>query len=485
MTPSHALALALIPFLALAGAVAATWSQRVRDVFFFVMVTLAVVSERMEVNFFSQAWYRGTTRGLQITLIEIVAFGLLLGCWLGRRDDARRWFWPASFGVMLAYFLYAVVSVVTSEPKPFGAFELSRMLGAMIIFLAAAAYVRTRREWTLLLIALGCVVGFEGLWALKQRFITRLDRVAGTLDHANSLSMYLCLTVPPLVAGAFGGWSRPLRWFCAAAAGLGTVGVLLTLSRAGIPVLAVAILGVIATCASWRLTASRIAVRAGLLLAAVALLAVLWPKIEERYATATLEEEYFDPTIDGRGIYLRLAGLIVTDHFFGVGLNNWSYHVSRTYGQRLGFRFMDYDYLTSIYGTADDEVYANSYLAAPAHNLAALTLGELGVPGLALFALLWGRWFWMGAAFIRLPRGEPMRVLGVGLFFGVCGIFGQSLTEWVYRQTPILYTFYIMLAALASLTARRRELRNAAPAIGREPEDALVVRPAASVAGRV
>ena len=122
---------------------------------------------------------------------------------------------------------------------------------------------------------------------------------------------------------------------------------------------------------------------------------------------------------------------------------------------------MDYDYLTSIYGTEDDEVYANSYLAAPAHNLAALTLGELGVPGLVLFALLWARWFWMGAAFLRLPRVEPMRVLGVGIFFGICGIFGQSLTEWVYRQTPILYTFYILLGALASLTALRREAASA------------------------
>ena len=47
----------------------------------------------------------------------------------------------------------------------------------------------------------------------------------------------------------------------------------------------------------------------------------------------------------------------------------------------------------------------------------------------------------------------PMRTMGVGIFFGICGIFGQSLTEWVYRQTPILFTFYILLGALASLTA--------------------------------
>ena len=485
MKPAHAIALMLIPFLTVAAAVAATWSRRVRDGFFFSLVTLAVFAERMEVNFFSQAWYRGTTRGLQVTLLEILAFGLLVGCGFGRRDEARRWFWPASLGLMLVYLGYAVISVVVAEPKIFGGFELSKMLGAMLLFLASAAYIRTQREWTILLVALGCAVGFEGVWAVKQHFITRLDRVAGTLDHANSLSMYLCLTVPPLVAAAFAGWSRPLRWFCAAAAGLGAVGVLLTLSRAGIPVLAVVILGTIVTCASWRLTATRIAVRVVLVLGAFALVAATWPKIEERYATASLEEEYFDPTIDGRGIYLRLARMIAGEHFFGVGLNNWSYHVSRTYGPRLGFRFMDYDYLVSTYGTDDPEVFANSYLAAPAHNLAALTLGELGVPGLLLFALLWLRWFGLGAAFIRRPRTEPMRVLGVGLFFSICGIFGQSLTEWVYRQTPILFTFYLLLGALASLTEMRRRTPREDAALEVEPENAIAVRHASLVAESV
>jgi len=471
MKLAHAIALALIPFLTVAGAVAATWSQRVRDVFFFAMVSLAVFAERMDVNFFSEAWYRGTSRGIQVTLLEILAAGLVIGCWLDRRGEERRWFWPASLGMMLLYLVYAGVSVVVSEPKIFGVFELSKMLGSILVFLAAAAYVRTKREWTLLLVALGCAVGFEGLWAVKQYFITRLDRVAGTLDHANSLSLYFCMTVPPLVAAAFAGWSRQLRWFCTVAAALGAVGLLLTFSRAGIPVLAVVVLGTIVTCASWQLTAGRIAVRAVLVLCAFALVAATWPKIEERYASATLEEEYFDPTIDGRGIYLRLAEMIAADHFFGVGLNNWSYHVSRTYGPRLGFRFVDYDYLVSIYGTSDPLLFANSYLAAPAHNLAALTLGELGVPGLVLFGLLWLRWFWMGAAFLRLPRAEPMRVMGVGLFFSVCGIFGQSLTEWVYRQTPILFTFYLLLGALASLTAVRRRSRRSGLAINASDSD--------------
>jgi len=457
MKPAHAIALALIPLITLLGALAATQSRRVRDILFFLMVSLAVFAERMDVNFFSRAWYRGTTRGLEVTLVEIMAFSLLVGCWFGRHEDERRWFWPASLGAMLLFLLYAVVSVVTSEPKIYGAFELSKMLASIVVFLAAAAYVRTKREWTWLLIALACAVGIEGMWAVKQRFFTHLDRVSGTLDHANSLSMYLCMTVPLLVTAGFGGWSRMLRWFCATAAALGAVGLLLTFSRAGIPVFVVVVVGAGLACASWRMTASRLVIRAILVVGAIALVAVSWPRMEARYTEATLEEEYLDPTVDGRGIYLRLAGMLAKDHFFGVGLNNWSYHVSRTYGRELGFHFDDYDHLVSVYGTEDAVLFSDSYLAAPAHNLAALTLGELGVPGLLLFGGLWLRWFWMGAAFLRLPREEPMRVMGVGLFFCVLGIFGQSLTEWVYRQTPILFTFYILLGALASLTALRRQ----------------------------
>jgi hypothetical protein len=86
------------------------------------------------------------------------------------------------------------------------------------------------------------------------------------------------------------------------------------------------------------------------------------------------------------------------------------------------------------------------------------------VPGLAIFALLWLRWLSMATPFLILPRGDPMRTMGVGILFCICGIFGQSLTEWVYRQTPILFTFYILLGALANLAhARRRAFAERRP----------------------
>jgi hypothetical protein len=464
------IALALIPLAAIPGAIAAAWSGRVRDIFFFAMLSLAAVAERMEVNFFSEAWYRGTTRGLEVTLVELLAFALLVGCWLGRRGAERRLFWPGSLGFLLLYFAYACLSVTFSHPRIFGAFELSKIFASILVFLASAAYVQSRREWTLLVVALGCAVGFEGVWALKQHFIMHLPRVAGTLDHANSLSMYFCLTVPLLVAVAFSGWSRRLRVFCGLCAVAACAGLILTLSRAGIPVFSAVVAGSILACASWRLTPRRIVIRALIVLGVIAMVAACWTQMGRRYSESSLEEEYFDPAVDGRGVYLRLSAAIVRDHFFGVGLNNWSYEVSRMYGPRIGYRFEDYDFLTSVYGTADDKQFADSYLAAPAHNLAALTLGELGIPGLAIFALLWMRWLSMAAPFLLLPRGEPMRAMGVGLLFCILGIFGQSLTEWVYRQTPILFTFYILLGALASLAHARRRAAIEERSAGAAPD---------------
>lgn len=459
------IALGLIPVATVVAAIGAACSRRVRALFFFLMVTLSVVSERLDVNFFSEAWYRGTTRGIQVTVVEMLAVGLLFGTWASR-SETKRLYWPGSFGLMFAFLLYCCLSVMCSQPKIFGLFELSKMLAALLVFLATAQYVRSRREWTLLIVALGCVVGFEGLWAVKQHFAMHLERAAGTLDHANSLSMYFCVSTPPLIAVACSGWSKKLKFFCGLASGLAAIGLLLTFSRAGIPVFAAAVVGTMLACASWRLSTRMIVLRLAILAGVAALVAASWGEMERRYSEATLEEEYFDPSINGRGVYLRLSEAIAKDHFFGVGLNNWSYYVSRTYGPRLGYRFVDYDYLIKVYGSADDKLFANSYLAAPAHNLGALTLGELGIPGFLLFTLIWLRWVSMGVPFIVMPRSEPMRVMGVGLLFSIFGIFGQSFTEWVYRQTPILMTFYILLGALAALA----HLRRHPPAEG--PDDA-------------
>ena len=469
MEAKDLIALALLLLAVPMGIAITTLSQRARDAAFFVMVTATVITDRLDVNFLSHYWYRGTTRGLEFSLVDLLAISVCVGSVLRPRPGEARFYWPASFGWMLVFFLYAIASVMFSDPKVYGVFELSKMVRGFFFFLAAAWYVRRQREVGILVLALCCAVCFEGVWGLKQRLIGGLERVPGTLEHENSLSMYVCLVAPIFVAAATSSLPKLLRVFSIVALGAAALCSVLTVSRAGIPIFVLVTLGAAVFCVSWRITARKLVVTALIALCIAGLAFKTWDSVKGRYAQASFQEEYLDDQVEGRGYYLRLAKVIAEDKFFGVGLNNWSFWVSKKYGVMVGRPYDDYDDLHSR--TPDAQTVADFVWAAPAHNLAALTIGELGVPGLFLFGVLWLRWFQMGLVFLFKRTPAAMQRLGVGLFFSLWGIFLHSLTEWTFRQSHIFLTFNILVGALASLCYARRHARKPVveTAVWREP----------------
>jgi hypothetical protein len=444
----------------LGGIIAASFSGRARDIAFFLMVALCAVTYKIDVNFQSHYWYRGSTRGFEVSMVDILAWSVLASSFLFPRGGGRRWFWPASLGFLLLYFLYACGNVAFSDPKIYGVFELSKILRGILFFLAAAFFIRSERELGILVFALCCAVCFEGAIAFRERVLQGIYRVPGTIDDANSFSMYLCTVSPVFVAAATSTLPKWLRWFSGAAIASATVCVVLTISRAGIPIFALVMLGTAIWCVSWRITFSKIAAIALIALCVGGLIYKSWDLLVYRYTSDSLESEYMDKgKFESRGYFLRLAKIISDDRFFGVGLNNWSYWVSKKYGVLLGTPYEDYDDLTYAPGK---QLLPSFHYAAPAHNLAALTVGELGIPGLVLFSLLWLRWFQMGASFLWPRVPDAMHRLGVGILFGACGVFLQSITEWVFRQTHIFLTFHAMLGALASLYWIKRKSRRRA-----------------------
>ena len=71
---------------------------------------------------------------------------------------------------------------------------------------------------------------------------------------------------------------------------------------------------------------------------------------------------------------------------------------------------------------------------------------------------MWLRWFQLGTRFLRdRLNPDPMHRLGLGLLFGLLGIFLQSTTEWTYRQSSIMFTLHVMMGALASLCYVKRQ----------------------------
>ncbi len=470
MESRHLVGLTLLVIAVFATTAGACLSRRLRDAAFFLMIGSAVFAERIEINFFGRWWYRGSTRGVEIAFVDIFAFAVFISSLLPALRNPSRVRWPASLGLMLLFIVYAFGSTLTIEPRLFGIFELSKLLRGVLYFLAAALFVRSERELSICVLALCCAVLIQGASLVKQKWFEGLDRVAGTLGHPNSLSMYLCMTAPIFVVAINSTLPRFVRWSSAAALGCAAFSSILTVSRAGVPTFALVVLGATAWSMTWRITFKKMATVAIVLVAAGLGGAKFWHNLQQRYEESTLSDEYLDQhTIDSRGYFLRLARIMVDDRFFGVGLNNWSYAVSKKYGKEVNTPYADYDSIPADLNSDED---LNLSFAAPAHNLCALTVGELGVPGLIIFLLLWIRWFQMGAVFLWRRKRTGIYLMGIGIFFGMLGVFLQSLTEWIFRQTPIFLTFHVLVGMLATLYFHRKEERAACrePAPVKAPE---------------
>lgn len=452
--------IAVIPMAMLGGILLAAASYRLRDLFFFLFVLLCIMTYHLDVNFVSREWYRGSTRGFEVSSLDVLSVAVLFSSLLRPRKGRSRWYWPASFGLMLVYFLYCCFSVAISDPRLFGLFELSKIIRGLIVFLAAALYVRSERELKILVLALACVAIWQGYVVLKQRYIYGYYRVEGTIGDPNSLSMFMCTTAPLLVAAFNADFPRWLKFFCGAGMMCAMLVVLLTISRAGFATLLIVMLGSTLACVSFTFNFRKIIIGGLCVALAVGMVAKAWHTIQARYDEASLAQEYKGHT-QNRGYYFTVAKAIMQDRFFGVGLNNWSYLVSNEYGPALGWHFVPYigteNYPSDVVPPGRDIDEAQ---AAPAHNLGALTVGELGIPGLLIFTLLWLRWFQMGASFLPWRVPDPTLRLGAGIFFCTWGLFCQSFTEWVYRQTAIFFTFHVLAGTLASLYYMKRQRKR-------------------------
>jgi hypothetical protein len=466
------LSLLLLPMGTIAVTLALLMRPQLRLAALFLLVAGLPACSLFDVNIFSAYWYRGSTRGFEATIFDVIALGMLFSSLLSPRGDQKRWYWPVSLGFMLLYLAYCVISTATASPWIFGVFEISKLLRGIAFFLVTALYVRRERDLSVVALGLAVAILAESALATRERLVLGVYRPTGTLFHPNSLSMYFCMAVPVLIAAGcclnFAAWIRRICWVAALA---GACTMLLALSRAGLPIFTAVCGGTLLWCGGWKPSPGRLAGGAVALVALVAVGIKAWPSIMERYHQATLQEEYFDADGESRGYYFRQAEVILQERPFGVGLNNWSYWVSKEYGRSLDMRYENYD---GLMYAPPSELMPEFRFAAPAHNLGVLTVGEVGWAGLAIFTVLWVRWMLMGAGFLFRRQVDTFHRFGVGLCFATFGVFLHSFTEWIFRQTEIFLSFHLLIGIVAALISIRRE---ATAAVATEAETATSAEP--------
>src|SRR6185503_16870146 len=103
------------------------------DLAFLVMVCFTIFAEKFDVNFFGEYWYRGTSRGIGVSLTDVLAFSILVATWIAPRYPRRGWFTPISTVFTLIYFTYCVFSTVNAMQPLFASWELVNIPRAFLM----------------------------------------------------------------------------------------------------------------------------------------------------------------------------------------------------------------------------------------------------------------------------------------------------------------------------------------------------------------
>jgi hypothetical protein len=440
--------LALVLVLTL-GRTLCTRHKVLRDACAFVFVLGTTRADMLDVNFLSREWYRGTTRGIEISWLDLLWILLLSS--LPRKR--HRPLWVPGLGPMLIFFVYNLLIVIYSEPSIFGVFELSKMFRQICVFVTIAHYVNGDQELLVIGRALVIAIGYEFIFSARSRFLWGVARAEGTLGHPNALSMYELMAVPVLIALSAAKVRQSLRQWISIAAILGAITVLLTVSRNGIFSLVIIGSFMAFACGSLRgLTRRhiRLVIATGAILGVFMIIA--YKDLQSRFETDAIGKEYSGKVWEGRGAYLVLAKYIVAREPFGCGLNNWSWCVSNRYGPLIEQYYAPY---TSTDAAPPRRrlrrhAHIDAQQAAPAHSLYAITLGETGWPGVFLYSIVWIRWFMIAAAFVRSRSSNLRHRFGVGVFGALIGALGQSFSEWEIRLTPLAFLLHILLGAASA-----------------------------------
>lgn len=399
--------------------------------FLFVMLIFMTASTFPwgDINFVSMEWYRGTTRGFELTILDLTAIMLLGVCLLSPRLKKKFTLMPYNFPVILALIFSGLLSILLTQPQIYGYFELFKWIRGAFLYLVVVNYVREEADFRLIIYALMGVIGYEALVSIKLKFIDHLYRIAGTMPHYNTLGSYANMVSAILLALIIDynekNRRRYLHYGLAILAG--AICIILSLSRGAMIAFVLSTIFIFAGSFYKIISARKLKILTAMLITGILVLSLTMRAIVYRFESAP------ESSGESREEYKQVARMMVHDHpWFGVGLNNFSHYAVTYYGPRYGL---------DEFGT-------------PAHNIYFLTLAEGGIFTFILFLLVWIRFIVLGLKTIYQKKENFMAsiVLGISCSFIVLAI--QNWLEYVYRQTQI-YFLYFTLAGLIVVSYER------------------------------
>ena len=410
------------------GYVLALNGKFIRYAFFAVLLPVMMFNQ-VSINFFSHETYRGTSRGMEVSLVYLIAGAMLIAMLLLYQkkpllpDAGSKIYW--------IYFLLCLPSLAEADNALYSWFEFWKMIMMYIVFLCTYYYLYWTRDFNTVLTSFGIVATVTFLTVVNQH-IKGIHQANGFFPHQNSMGMYMCLVAPVFFAYYFNrnkGWKRFLfsGFFLAASAAC-----MRTYSRGAMVCLPVgcAITTLLSLRYQFHFRKIQILLPIFLLCFFGALL--LLPNIIKRFENAPKES-----LMTRQNLAASAWSMMKDKPFTGVGLNNWGIKINPPYPYceyRYGNKRIAKDFKEGIVET--------SYLLVGA---------ECGFLALAAFLSWLGYYYIAACKLVKKLRRTTLFYIPAGIVGGLTAVYLQSTLEWVMKQQVNFIQMMILFAMVGIL----------------------------------
>ena len=404
----------------------------------WAMIAALTVYQGTAINFFSHEEYRGSARGMEVSVVYLIAAAIILAAVLKRKMTK---FVPSTGAFLfVVYFLLCLPSLYTAENMLFSWMEIWKMIMLYIVYLSIRAYLNATDDVKSLMRGFAVFVFYNFILVVKAH-LAGVYQPHGSFPHQNCLAMAMHLFANLffayyLAVGFRGSKLNSLAFACASAC------IVRTYSRGAIAMMPLAffVTFVLSAFVSLKVPVNRLAARImPIVIVGAVGLATMLPHIISRFKSA--------PEASGNTrIELALCAkeMMLDEPWCGVGINNWGIKINPPYeyaelAGRNTNRGEDFK----------DGIVETVYLLVGA---------ECGIPALMAMLLWFAHYLVLSISLAKRLAGTPYAAISAGIAGGLVASYVQSCLEWVLRQQMNLILLMMFFALLDHIKANARRL---------------------------
>ncbi|CAN5184866.1 hypothetical protein BH09PSE3_BH09PSE3_00100 [soil metagenome] len=365
----------------------------------------------------------GYAKGIEISLLDAIALAIFLSC----APKYRNLPFAAPLSV---YLFFLMISAAQAELPLASAFSVWQFARMMLVVAAVSSACRSDERAPMSFVA-GMVAGL-----CVQTVIAGRDHLAGSfqtggsLGHQNLLGLMSHFVVFPAVALLLSG-----KRSRAALVGplAGAAAIILTASRATIGLAVPGYLATIGLSLVRKSTSRKMGIAVMLAVGAAIAAPIAIGSLDNRFAIAPLSKDY-----DERAAFERASKMIIQDHPFGVGANQYVLIVNtKGYAERAG--------IEPTFGSRSANV----------HNVYLLIAAETGILGGISFLIMILYPAIYGLIIYFKKRASQDNELLLGLSVAILIVAIHSLFEWIFVMYSSQYLFAACVGMIGGISGRK------------------------------